>query len=191
VAQPVAHGGHPCDVLAECRAAHFHLDRPVAALEVLGRLVEQLGQGKVEVDAAGIGADARVVASEEAPERQVGAACLEIPQGRVEGGHAEARDAAAAHPMHAPPHPLPQALDAVRFLAEAEGDEVVLEDRPDRLAPMAHRIGVADPLGPVGVRHARGYELEGGDLAVRGIGEHDGQGNAIVVDGDALDLHGP
>ena len=53
------------------------------------------------------------------------------------------------------------------------------EDRVDRRAVAADREGVADALGAVGVAQTHRIELEGADFAMRAVGEHHGQRDAI------------
>ena len=57
----------------------------------------------------------------------------------------------------------------------------------DREAARAHRVGVADALGAVGVAHARGDELEVADRPVRAVGQRHGQRDAVVIGLDLTD----
>ena len=68
--ETLPHRADALDVLAEAWAAHLHLDRAEASAEVLLGLAEEPIERELEVDAAGVGLDPRMVAPEELPERE-------------------------------------------------------------------------------------------------------------------------
>ena len=61
---------HPLDVLGELGPADLHLDGAEALGEIAVGLAQELVERQVEVDAAGVAGHLRVVAAEQAPERQ-------------------------------------------------------------------------------------------------------------------------
>src|SRR3954453_2024582 len=79
-----AHRRDPLYVLGELRPPDLHLDGAKALGEVALSLAQQGVGREVEIDAAGIAGDARVVAAEEIPKGQAGAPGLQIPDRYVE-----------------------------------------------------------------------------------------------------------
>jgi hypothetical protein len=72
------HGFDTLDVLRQPLAADFHLD----GAKSLGQIVvlpQQLVEGEIEIDTAGIARDSRIKSAEKIPERQARALCHEVP----------------------------------------------------------------------------------------------------------------
>ena len=89
--------------------------------------------------------------------------------------------AAASAVVERPPHRLPEGLDALGVAAGQQRRQVTHQQRVDRGAAGADRVGVAHALGSVGIAHARGDQIEGADRPVRAVGQRDGQRDAVVV----------
>ena len=177
----LAHLADALDVLGQALAADLHLDRAKALRpEVIG-LPQQLVDRKLEVDPARVAGHARVEPAEHAPQRPVRALRREVPQRDVDRGDREHHRPAAAAVVERPPHLLPQRLDAIGLFAGEERREVALDQDVDRRAAGADGVGVPEPLGAVGIAHARGDELEVGHLAVRAVREHDRQRHAVAA----------
>ena len=181
IAQHLAHFADPCDVLAKPIAPHLHLNGAKAFVEIILGLVQQLLDGEIEIDAAGIGAHLRVMPTEQAPKGNPGLLCFQIPQGDIHGGDSEDHHAAAAAIMHRPPHILPMLLDAVGLLALQQGLVGFANDRLDSRRAGACRIGIADPLQAIDVTDTHRDQIECGHLTVRRIGQRNRQRDAIMA----------
>ena len=186
-AEVLAHRAHALDVLGELLAPDLHLDGAKALAEVAVGLAQKRVEGQIEVDAAGVARDAGVEAAEEVPQRQPGAAALQVPERHVEGREREHRRSAAAAVVERPPGLEPQALDVVGFLAGHDLDELAPQHRVDGAAVAPDRVGVADALGAVGVADPHRVELEGAHLAMGRIGQHLRQRDAEEAGFDRAD----
>jgi hypothetical protein len=54
-----------------------------AFAEIVVRLLQQIVNREIEIDAAGIARDAMIKAAQKAPERQCGTPRLQVPQGDI------------------------------------------------------------------------------------------------------------
>ena len=185
--EPRAHRGDALDVLRQPRTADLHLDRAEALREVALGLLEQRVEREHQVDAARIARHPRVEAAEVPPQRQAGALRGEVPQRDVDRGDREHRRAAATAVVRRPPHRLPGRGDVGRLAAGEQRREVALDGRVHRDAVDADGVGVADPLGALGVDDPHRDQLEVAHVAVRAVRQHDGQGDPVQVGADGCD----
>ena len=174
----LAHRPDPLDVLSQRFLADPHLDGMKAAVHQLPVLFDQFGNGKVEIDAAGIGVHVRVMAAQQAPQGNAELAGLQVPQGDVDGRDGKTRRAAASGVVHVPPHALPQRLDEVGVAALQEGREFALDECDDALAAV-QGVGIADAFHAILVPQAHDDELGVGHDAVHGILHGERQGKTI------------
>ena len=79
----LAHGGDACDVILQQVAADLALDGAEALLEVVVGLLQEVGDGEVQVDAPSIAGYAWIVAAKQLVERQPRAPGLQIPQRHI------------------------------------------------------------------------------------------------------------
>ena len=107
----LAHGGDAGRVLRELRPADLHLDGAKATAEIAVGLGQEGVEREVEIDAAGIAGDARVVAAEQLPQGQAGAPGLQVPERHVEGREGEDVGHRPAI-VQRPPELLPERLHA-------------------------------------------------------------------------------
>ncbi len=144
----------------------------------------------MQVDAASVDFDSWVVPTEQTPQWLAFTFAFEIPQSDIQGGHGKGGQTAAADKVHVPPHLLPELLDAARLCALQNRGQVALDHGVDRrAADVADGVRVAEPFEAVVGANAGGHQGEVGDVAVGGIGEYCGQGNAVVVGLYRGDLH--
>ena len=191
VAEIAAQSLDALDILRHARAARLHLDSPEAFGEIGVMLLDEIVDGEMKVDAASIAGHGGIMTAEQAPERQVRPARLEIPQRHVEGGLREHARPAAPAIVQTPPHFLPEPLDAVGVVATNDFGNVAGEQPGDGAAIMAGGVGVSDALCAVGIAHAGGDQLEGGHGAVRGVRQRYRQWYAVESGLDLLDgCHG-
>jgi hypothetical protein len=73
------HGFDTLDVLRQPLAADFHLDGAKSLGQIVVGLPQQLVEGEIEIDTAGIARDSRIKSAEKIPERQARALCHEVP----------------------------------------------------------------------------------------------------------------
>ena len=92
--------------------------------------------------------------------------------------------------MQAPPHALPQRLDALGVLAEQQRFQVAGDQGMHGGAAGADRVAVADALGAGAVPQPHRDELEVADVAVGAVGQHLGQRDPVVVGLEDSDRHG-
>ena len=74
---------------------------------------------------------------------------------------------------------MPDRFGVVGLAALDQFGDLPPQDVGNRAAIAADRIGIADAFGPVGIADAARYQFEGGDLAMRAVGEGDGEGDPI------------
>jgi hypothetical protein len=86
---------------------------------------------------------------------------------------------------------MPDRFGIVGLACLDERRHLAAKDVGNRAAVAAHGVGVARALGAVGIAHAAGDQLERGDLAMRAVGQHDGERDAIKTRLDGRDAcHG-
>ena len=175
----LAHRLHARDVGGKIGAAHLHLDGAKTFCEVVVGLLQQRIDGEIEIDAAGVAGHPRVKTAEQAKQRQIGAARLQVPQRDIERGKREHDRTAAAAVMQAPPDVMPDRFGVIGLAALDQFGNFPPENIGNRAAIAADGIGVADAFGPVGIADTACDELKGRDFAMRAVGE----GNASAGSG--------
>jgi hypothetical protein len=150
-------------------------------------LLEERIDGEIEVDAAGVTGDAGVKAAKQAKQRQIGAACLQVPERDIERGKREHHRAATPAIMQAPPGVMPDGFGVVGFAAFDQLGNFPPESVGNRAAVAADGVGVADALGPVGIAEAACHEFKGRDFAMRAVGEGNRQRDPVESGLDCLD----
>jgi len=133
--------------------------------------------------------DARIVAAEQTPERQTGPARPKIPERDVDRRHGKGGEPAPADEVQAPPHALPQLLDAGAVLPLEERLQIVLDQRADRATPGADCIAVAEALDTLLVAQPDRDQLEMGELAVSGVRQDHQKLDAKEVGLDRTERH--
>ena len=73
------HGFDAFDVLREPLAADLHLDGAESFGEIILGLPQQLVEGEIEIDTAGVAWHSRIKSAEKIPKRQARALCLKVP----------------------------------------------------------------------------------------------------------------
>jgi hypothetical protein len=74
---------------------------------------------------------------------------------------------------------MPDRFGVVSFEALDQSGDFPSENVGDRAAIAADRIGIARAFGTIGIADAAGDELKRLDLAMRAVGERNGEGNAV------------
>ena len=149
-ADRLAHRGEPGDVLGHRRPP----DLDLGAEETVGLRLQRLGDEFVgrEVQPAAFGAvdrHARLRAARGLPQRQPRAPAAPVPQRGVDRRQREARDRADRGRVGVEEEVAPDRLDAVGIAADEPGCEMIAQQRDDRRAAGADRVGVARALAAV------------------------------------------
>ena len=186
-AEVPAHGPHALDVLGQPIPAHLHLDRPEAAGEVALGLRDQRADVELQVDAARVAGNRRIESAEQVPEREPGAARLEIPQRDVGGRQREHRRAAPSAIVQRPPALVPAPRDVVRLATAQQLGDLDAQRGVDRGAVAPDGEGVAEALRAVGVADPDRVQLEGADVAVRAVRDLGLRGNPEMSCFDRFD----
>jgi hypothetical protein len=135
--------------------------------------------GEIEVDTAGVTGYASVEAAEQAKQRHIGTACLQVPQGDIERRQREHGRSTAAAVVQGPPDVMPDGLSVMRFAALDQFGNLPSERIGNRAAIAADSVSIANTFGPVGSADTASYQFEGGDFAVRAVREANGERDPI------------
>ena len=187
--EQLAHRGDPCCVLRQALAADLHLDCPEALHEVVLGLAQQLVEREAKIDAAGVSRHLRVVAAEQAPERQAPAPGHQVPERGVERRDRMDRKPAAPDVVDRPPELLPERFDpglvaapraAARGRARSAAGWPRRRRRPCKCSP---------GLGAIRVAQAHRDQLERRHRAVGRIRQRRGQRDPKMVRPHRCDRH--
>src|SRR3954453_3363248 len=89
--------------------------------------------------------------------------------------------------MQTPPDMMPDRFGIVGLAVLGESGDFPSQDIGDRAAIAPDRVGVAYAFGAIGIADAASDEFECLDLAMRAVGERDGERDAVEFGLDRLD----
>src|SRR4051812_42456889 len=89
--------------------------------------------------------------------------------------------------MQAPPDLMPDRFGVVGLAVLDQSGDFPLQDIGDRAAIAANRIGVGHAFGAIGIADPAGDEFERRDLAMRAVGERNGELDTAESGLDRLD----
>ena len=158
--EKLAHARNAVEILIQVRAPDFHLDGAKTVREETFALCDEIVEGEVQVDTAGVGVDPVLVSPEQPPPRLCRHFSFDVPQRDVDRRNCEHDRATPTDKMHVPPHLFPQLFDPPWVAADQQLEQVSLEESMNRRSPRSRSEGVAESLDPRICLHADGDQLE-------------------------------